>query len=82
MKEQKMLNLIIATFTATALLGSSMMIGAAEPTPEAGKHFTGHIHQPGHWWAGAGWHRFGPWGWRHRWTDAKHAKDRVESMHQ
>jgi hypothetical protein len=71
-----MRNLKIAAFTAAALLGSSMMIGAAAPMPEASKHLTAHIHKPGHWWQGAGWH---PWPrhWRHRWSGMKHAaKDR------
>ena len=69
-------NLKIAALIATALLGSTMMIGTA--APQAGKHFAAHIHQPGHWWQGAGWHRW-PWHWRHRWSGAKQgAKDRVD----
>jgi hypothetical protein len=69
-------NLKIAAFTTAVLLGSSMMIGTAAAMPQAGKHFAAHIHQPGHWWQGAGWHPW-PWHWRHRWSGVRHtAKDR------
>jgi hypothetical protein len=73
-----MRNLKIAAFTAAALLGSSMMIGAAAAPPQESKHFTDHIHQPGHWWQGAGWHPW-PLHWRHRWSGVKHAaRDRAD----
>lgn len=76
-------NLKIAALIVTALLGSTMMIGAAAAMPQndlprAGKHFTAHIHQPDHWWRGASWHRWPPH-WRHRWSAARQgANDRAD----
>ena len=79
-------NLKIAAVAAAASLGSTMMIGtAAMPlngSPQAGEQVAANIqdvhYQPNHWWQGSGWHRWGPWGWRHRWRSAKGANDRAD----
>jgi hypothetical protein len=74
-------SLKIAAITATALLGSNMMIGIADAMPlnglpEANKQIDANVQNVrlvcgphGCWHVGPGWHR---WGWRgrpgwHRW---------------
>jgi hypothetical protein len=81
-------NLKIAAFTATALVGSTMLIGTAagmplNGLPQASKQVTANVqdvgYQPERWRRGAGWRHWGPWGWRHRWSSAKQsAKDRAD----
>jgi hypothetical protein len=66
---------------ATAFLGSAMMIGtaaamASNALPQASKQISAKV-QDVRYQPGSGWHRWGPWGWRHRWSGAKQgAKDR------
>jgi hypothetical protein len=76
-------DLKMAALIATALLGSTTMIGtaAAMPSnalPEAASRsaLTSRMLAISPT-TGGGWRRWGPWGWRHRWSGAKQgAKDR------